>query len=82
MDIVIISFCTLVDIVIANLTHIDMVQCVSMTTTHVAIIAVQDNPQSYTKQALGDDFIPLAIETYNCFHPHFDSFMTSCVMPI
>jgi len=24
-----------------------------------------------------DDFIPLAIETYDCLHPHFDSFFTS-----
>jgi len=24
-------------------------------------------------------FIPFAIETYGCFHLHFDSFLTSCV---
>ncbi len=28
---------------------------------------------------LGDDFIPLAIKTHSCFHPHFDSFLISCV---
>jgi hypothetical protein len=32
--------------------------------------------QSYIKQI---DFIPLAIETYGCFHPCFHSFFTSCV---
>jgi len=26
-----------------------------------------------------DDFIPLAIETYGCFHLCFESFLTSCV---
>jgi hypothetical protein len=27
----------------------------------------------------GNDFIPLAIETYSCFHPRFDSILSSCV---
>jgi hypothetical protein len=48
-------------------------------TKHVITIVIQNNAQSYTKWALGDDFIPLAIEPYGYFHPHFYSFLTSCV---
>ncbi len=29
-------------------------------------------------QGPGDDFIPFTIETYECFHSHFDSFSTVC----
>jgi len=44
MNIVIIgnNFQTLVDIVIVDPTHIDLVQCVLMMTKHVAIVAIQD----------------------------------------
>jgi hypothetical protein len=81
MDVVITrdNFCTLANVVIVDLTRIDLVQHVLMMAVHVATIAIQDKAQSYTKRALGDDFIPFAIETYSCFHPHFDSFLTSCV---
>jgi hypothetical protein len=38
------------------------------------------NPRhSECHQVLGGDFIPFAIKTYGCFHPHFDSILTSCV---
>ncbi len=67
------------DVVIVNLTCIDLVQHVLMTIMHASIVAVQDKARSYTKQVPGDDFIPLAIETYGCFHLHFDSFLTSHV---
>jgi hypothetical protein len=50
-----------------------------MMTMHAMIVASKDKAQSYTKRAPKDDFIPLAITTYSCFHPHFDSFFTSCV---
>jgi hypothetical protein len=73
------NFCTLANVVIADLTHIDLVQHALMMAAHVATIAIQYKAQSYTKRAPRDDFIPLAIETYSCFHPHFDSFLTSCV---
>jgi hypothetical protein len=63
------NFHTLVDVVIVDLTHIDLVQCASTTTTHATAIAIQN-----IEQALGDDFILLAIKTYDCFRPHFDSF--------
>jgi hypothetical protein len=72
------SFWTLMDIIIDDLTHTDMVQQISMMTTHVAMMVTQEKTQSYVKQTLGDDFIPLAIETYGCFHSCFDSFLTTC----
>jgi hypothetical protein len=50
-----------------------------MTTTHASRVVTQDKAQSYMEQTLGDDFIPLAIETHGCLHPHFDSFFTSSV---
>jgi hypothetical protein len=67
-----------VDIVIANPIRTDLVQCALMTTSHATIVAAQDKTRSYTKQTLKNDFIPLAIKTYNYLHPHFDSFLT-CV---
>jgi hypothetical protein len=81
MDIVISKdgFWTLVDVVIVNLTCIDLVQHALMTIMHASIVVAQDKARSYTKQAPRDDFIPLAIETYDCLHPRFDFFLTSCV---
>jgi hypothetical protein len=46
-------------------------------TTCAIIVAIQNITQSYIEQMLQDDFTPLATNTYNCFHPHFDSFLTS-----
>jgi len=69
---------TLMDVVITNLTCIDLVQRVSTMITHVVTI-VAHKAWSYTKQTSRDDFVPLAIETYDCLHPHFDFFLTSCV---
>jgi hypothetical protein len=49
--------------------------------THAVTIVVQDKARFYIEQVLGDDFIPLAIETYDCFHLYFDFFFASCVHP-
>jgi len=51
MDIVIIKddFQTLANVVIVNSTHINLVQCVSMTTLHATIVAAKYKAQSYTK---------------------------------
>jgi hypothetical protein len=46
---------------------------------NATIIGTKDKTQSYTKQTPGDDFIPLAIEIYGCFHLCFDSFFISCL---
>jgi intracellular septation protein A len=69
----------LANLVIANPTFIDLVQHVLTITMNVAIIVVQNKARSYTERVLGDDFIPLAIETYDCIHFHFDSFFIFCV---
>jgi hypothetical protein len=76
MDIVITrnSFQTLVDIIIVNPTCTNLVQHALMMTMHVTTIATQNKAQSYTQRAPIDDFIPLVIETYDYFHPCFDSF--------
>jgi hypothetical protein len=54
-------------------------QRVLTTTTHAAIVVVQDKTRCYTKRTPWDDFIPLAIKTYGCFHLCFDSFFISCI---
>jgi hypothetical protein len=81
MDIIITrdNFQTLTNIVIANPTHTNLVQHASTTIVYATIVVVQDKTQSYIEQVPRDDFIPLAIETYGCLHPRFDSFLTSCV---
>ncbi len=61
------NFQTLTNVIIVNPTGIDLVQCASMTTMHAITDVIQKKAQSYTKQTIGNDFIPLAIETYNCF---------------
>ncbi len=41
------------------------------------MMAAQEKTWSYAEWALGDDFIPLAIEMYGCLHSHFDSFLVA-----
>jgi hypothetical protein len=45
-------------------------------TTHTMMMITQKKTQSYIERTLGNDFIPLVIETYRCFHSHFDSLFT------
>ncbi len=81
MDILIIirnGFQTLMDAIIVNLICIDMVQWTTMTTTFGTMIVVQEKTWSYIKRTLGNDFIPLAIETYGCLYFCFDSILTTC----
>jgi hypothetical protein len=66
------------DVVIANPICTDMEQQTLITTTHVVMMDIQEKTRSYTKQTLDDDFIPLAIETYECFHFYFNSFLSAC----
>ncbi len=73
------GFWTLVDIVIADLTRTNLVQCALTTTTHATTIVPQNKAPSYIEWTLKDDFIPLAIKTYGSFHPHFDFFFISYV---
>ncbi len=73
------NFQTLTNIVIADPTCTNLVQHTSITTAHAGTIAVQNKARSYTKWTSRNDFIPLAMETYNCLHFCFDYFLTSCV---
>jgi hypothetical protein len=59
-----------------------MVQCALSMTMHAMTIVIQEKTRSYTKCALGDDFIPLSIDTYDCFHSCFNSFFISYVQVI
>jgi hypothetical protein len=43
---------------------------------HAMTIATKGKIQSYVKRPLEDNFIPLAIKTYGCFHSHLNSFFT------
>jgi hypothetical protein len=47
-------------------------------TTHATTMVTQEKKTSYAEQTPDDDFIPLAIETYGCFHFRFDSFLITC----
>jgi hypothetical protein len=80
VDILIIKddFKSLMDVIIANLTRTEMVQKTLMMITHVVMMAIREKPRSYNERALGDDFIPLIIETHECFHFRFDSFFIAC----
>jgi hypothetical protein len=51
---------TLVNVVVNNLNFSNMVQHASSTTTHAATDVTQKKTRSYTKRALGDNFIPLS----------------------
>jgi hypothetical protein len=48
-------------------------------TTHAMTIIVQDKARFLTERTSKDDSLPLTIETYGCFNPHFDSFLTSYI---
>jgi hypothetical protein len=72
------DFWILMDIVIADLIHTDMVQWTSMMTSHVAMMVVQEKTWSYVKRTPSDDFIPFDIERYGCFHSCFDSLLIAC----
>jgi hypothetical protein len=68
-----------VDVVIVNPICIDLVLCVLTMISHTIIFLAQNKTRHYIKPMLGNDFIPLVIETSNCLHPHFDSYVISCV---
>jgi hypothetical protein len=53
-----------------------------MMITHVVMMVVEEKTWSYVEQTLGDDFIPLDIETYGCLHSCFDSIFIACAKTI
>jgi hypothetical protein len=54
------------DVIIAYLIHINMVQTSTMT-THAVTMAAQKKTRSYVEQTLGDDFIPLLLKHIGVF---------------
>ncbi len=67
------------NIAIADLTHLNMVQHVSSMMAHVNIVIIEENTRSYGKCASRYGFIPLAKVTYGCVHFCCHSFLTSFV---
>jgi hypothetical protein len=45
-------------------------------------MVIQEKTQSYVEQTPNIDFILLVIETYGCFHSHFDSLLIACAQTI
>jgi hypothetical protein len=56
------------DVVIVDPIHTNMVPRASIMPTHVVMMPAHEKTRSYVERALGDDFIPLAIDMYGCFH--------------
>jgi hypothetical protein len=46
--------------------------------THVTKVVAREKTRSYIECASKDDFILHAIETYCCFHSHFNLFFIFC----
>ncbi len=76
------NFWILMNVIIVDLTRTNMVQQTLIMTKHVMKLVAQNKTQSHIKQALGDDFIPCAIEMYGHFHFHFDYFFIACAHTI
>jgi hypothetical protein len=72
------DFRTLMDNVIVDITHIDIVQWTSTMIAHATMMVIKEKTQCYVEWALGNDFIPFAIGTYGCFCFCFDSFVIAC----
>jgi hypothetical protein len=66
------DFWILVDVIITNLILTDLVQHVLIMITHVTIVVAQNKARSYIEWVLGNNFIPFAIETYDCLYLCFD----------
>jgi hypothetical protein len=49
---------------LTNSTHIDMVHQALTVTTYTMMMVAQEKTKSYIERALGNDFIPFAIEMY------------------
>jgi ABC-type transport system involved in cytochrome bd biosynthesis fused ATPase/permease subunit len=59
-----------------------MVQRTSTMIAHATMMTAKKNTMIQVKRTQNDDFILFAIETYECFHFHFDSFFTTYAQTI
>jgi hypothetical protein len=70
------------NVVITNPTHPNTVQSALSMTAHATIVVIQEKTRSYMEHASRNDFIPLAIEIYGCFHSYLNLFFIYCVQAI
>jgi general stress protein CsbA len=70
MDIVLTAdgTCTLVDIIIINVIHVDLVSRITFSKGMAARITTQAKTMSYRNQYHENDFILLTIEIFGCLH--------------
>jgi hypothetical protein len=59
---------TLVDVVIVNLTHVDLISQVAYSWGMATMIITQTKVVSYHDHHLEEDFIPLIIKIFGCLH--------------
>jgi hypothetical protein len=59
-----------------------MVQHALSMTMHATRVVIQEKTQSNMEHALGNDFIPLAIDIYGCLHSCLSLFSIYCVQAI
>jgi hypothetical protein len=73
---------TLLDIVIANPTWVDLLPQSCATQGFVAFDVAQVEEWRYCDQHLIDQFLPLAMEVFGCLHKHADVFLHNCAHAI
>jgi hypothetical protein len=80
MDIVfaINGICILVDIVISDSTHADLILWIDSSWGVVVMIVVQEKVVSYHDQHLEDDFIFLIVKIFECLHQQANDFLHWC----
>jgi hypothetical protein len=73
---------TLIDIVIANLTQMDLLFWSCTTQGFVAYNAFQTKEQSYYDLHPTNQFLPLPMEVFGCLHKHANAFLHNCANAI
>jgi hypothetical protein len=76
------GICTLADVVIANLTQVDLLPQSCATQGFVTSDVVQAKKRNYHNQRPINQFLPLAIEVFGCLHKHANVFLHDCVNAI
>jgi hypothetical protein len=76
------NFLTLVHVVIANPTWANLLPRSSTTLGLVASNATQAKKWSYPDQYLVNQFLPLAVEVFQCLHKDVDVFLHNCANAI
>ena len=69
---------TLVDVVIADPTRVDLVARATVVLEHAASKVARQQERHYSGRPRGDTFIPIAIETYGALLSQTDEFLRDC----